>query len=792
MSKTFCELYPEECIGKGDTRVLQFGNTKPPQFGRKVPRRNITDRVGKGIDIFSDNEKEREIRPQQQPSFGTGKQRPVVDKSTKGFNRKPKAPAGGLTRPIKASHSELTGDERMKAKMLEAAKIAELESKTTNRVLLTPEERQARLQRGFDKAQRYLDREGIPYIVEPEISNAEGLVLINKETGIPKVAFRGTNFKNVSDLKTDLAIIHGAEDLTPQFRSANQIVEATTEIYGAPEELLGFSLGGAKAITVGENLNIKTTTFNPAVGPQHLKNVPLNSGDKHTLIRITEDPVSALAGFKPSAFKIKSLLPLQEPKWLNPESGMAIHDLANFSQTGIRRSNNTEVIAEETMRLGQRHAELVGIDSAKSAIERGESLTDWLRDFSPPDVNEDGTFSNRIYDDAKLFQMWEKAGGDITVPEADSIIENSERAIETGVTTDEFVLPDYEIEEIINKTPAQREVVVQNEAQELVNYHENLQERMSPAYATRDAIKASLSPANLGIGVVGGYLGEKAAGVIDPNMKAGIDAHQALSGGLGGAATAGAIATLGGEALTASALAPAVLGGGAGAVAGYETNKAVANSLQKAGANRDTIESISDISGGAVGGAATSAVGIGTAALLGAEIGELGGPAGVALGAGVGALFGVGQYAVGAIKRSTPKAKAKREEAKRLEQIANEAGYDSYADFQVDYANPEEYYKQVRIEQFGYDPMEPVVLTPEEQQARMEQERQEQLEQTAMFQSDPYFRYQQRRRGQYMGTLGPTFDFSQEEIQQAIESRGQQEQAVEQERMFYGPVQETP
>ena len=709
---SFCDLYPEECESRRDYQAITFGNRAAPKFGSR-PRRNITDL--KPV-FLSTGPTEKQLEVQEAPAAPSRAiDRPAFNKTPLSLDRKKRKVeglAGTRTRPIRASHNSLTDDEIMKSKMLEASKIAELESKTTNRFDLSREQRLARLQRGFDKAQRYLDAEGINYIVEPELSTTEGLVLINKETGIPKVAFRGTNFKNLTDLKTDLAIVHGAEEITPQFRSAEEMVRATNAAYEPVEEILGFSLGGAKAITTGNKLGIKTTTFNPAVGPQHLKNVPLNSGDNHTIIRTTEDPVSALAGFKPSAFKIKSLLPLQETKWLDPASGLSVHDLKNFSQTGNRRSNNTEILAENLQRISRRHAELVGLHDAKTAVEEGKTLSEWIEDFSPADIT-DGRLSNRIYDEAKLFQMWEKSGGDISVPEADMIIENSEAAMESGVQTDDFVLEDYEVEELLEKPAGARETFVQNEAEVLLDTHAQVQERFGPAYETRNALKASMSPANLGVGIVGGIAGEKVAGLIDPNNAAGIDAHQALSGGLGGAATAGAIATLGGEALTATALAPAVVAGAAGAVAGYETNKAVANSLRNAGANTETIESVSDITSGAVGGAATGLAGIGAGMLLGAELGELGGPAGVALGAGVGALFGLGQYAVGAIGRATKKPSA---EELYNQQIAEEAGLDSYEEFvdtfsttdtyRGDPISPEDnYYHLKRVEMFGFDEM---------------------------------------------------------------------------------------
>ena len=674
---------------------------------------------------------------------------------------------GSATRPIKASHTELTPEEIMKAKMLQAGKIAELESKTTNLEMFIDEDTfQNRVKYGLDQAQRYLDKEGINYTVEPELSNLEGLILINNETGIPKAVFRGTNFKNVKDLQTDLAIVHGTEDLTAQFRSAKDQVIATNEIYEPVEETIGFSLGGAKAITVGQELGIKSTTFNPAVSPSHLKNVPLNSSDNHLIIRTTENPTDILAGLKPSAFKIKSILPLNEPKWLDPKSAAAVHNLTNFTETGNRRSNNLEVLQDEMIKQGKIHNEMVGLHEAKMAVNSGKTLTEFLKEFSPNEVQSDGSLGVRVQEDSKIFKFWEKAGGDISIPEADKIIENSERAFaeDPNRPADDFLLKDYEIDEFLEKPSGIRDNRVQSKAEEVFKVGTEFNEAGEIHIATRDAMKASLSPANIGVGLVGGIAGAKVSDLIDPNRKLGAVGHESLSGGLGGAFTVGAIATLGGEALTASVLAPAIAGGAVGAIAGYETNKAVANSLQKAGANRDTVESLADISGGAVGGAATSLAGIGASALLGAELGELGGVAGVALGAGVGALFGLGAYAVGAAKYNTPKAKAKRNEQDRLQQIANEAGYGTYEEFQQKYDTPEDYYREVREEMFGYDPMKAVPLTKEQVEQNVIQQAELQDQRDQIQQNSPYVAAQMRRRQGTVGTVAPDYQAQRDRI----------------------------
>jgi hypothetical protein len=105
------------------------------------------------------------------------------------------------------------------------------------------------------------------------------------------------------------------------------------------------------------------------------------------------------------------------------------------------------------------------------------------------------------------------------------------------------------------------------------------------------------------------------------------------------------MAGMSGTALGVEAL-PVLAGGALGAIAGTETQVGVYNALDRAGANTDTKESISDIAGGGVGGAVFSATSIAGAVAMGSEIGAAGGIAGVAVGAGIGALFGLGAWAV--------------------------------------------------------------------------------------------------------------------------------------------------
>jgi hypothetical protein len=177
--------------------------------------------------------------------------------------------------------------------------------------------------------------------------------------------------------------------------------------------------------------------------------------------------------------------------------------------------------------------------------------------------------------------------------------------------------------------------------------------------ANHPAVKASMfetladqaHPNALSVGLFGAILGGEISNLIDPSGsmgrhdRIGVDEHSALSGGLGAGFTELGMAGMSGTALGVEAL-PVLAGGALGAIFGTETQVGVYNALDRAGANTDTKESISDIAAGGVGGAVFSATSIAGAVAMGSEIGAAGGIAGVAVGAGIGALFGLGAWAV--------------------------------------------------------------------------------------------------------------------------------------------------
>jgi hypothetical protein len=118
---------------------------------------------------------------------------------------------------------------------------------------------------GLDTAQDYLIKHGISGTIDPELSNENVLVL--HEKGHFKMIFRGTDLKGkkaLSDVVADAHIMFGLPSLHSQMQEAVDVFEKAVYKYKMlPDEVLGFSLGGYKALFLNALYNVKTTVFNP-------------------------------------------------------------------------------------------------------------------------------------------------------------------------------------------------------------------------------------------------------------------------------------------------------------------------------------------------------------------------------------------------------------------------------------------------------------------------------------------------------------------------------------------------
>ena len=140
------------------------------------------------------------------------------------------------------------------------------------------------------------------------------------------VAYRGTRLTRARDVIADARILAGMQD--KHFEQGTAQLRAVTSKYGkAPERLLGYSLGGARAVALGAAHGVSTRTFNPFLGNASL----LQARGKHHVIRTTEDFATLGLPFGRN-FEVTSVLPRETH--LSPERA---HSLANFTDPGLPR-----------------------------------------------------------------------------------------------------------------------------------------------------------------------------------------------------------------------------------------------------------------------------------------------------------------------------------------------------------------------------------------------------------------------------------------------------------------------
>ena len=531
-----------------------------------------------------------------------------------------------LGKPLKPTVADLTQEQINKARMVKASHIAS--------------------EQGFKAAQNYLDEKGIPYDIDTSLSSKESLVLMGDD-GV-KIAYRGTKITNPSDVSADAMIAAGVEEHHPQFKNAEEQLNLVTERYEAPNELLGYSLGGNKAMTMGNKVGIDTTTFNPFLG----KNLIQSKTDAtHNILRTTEDFASLGVGLArgKEGFNVNSVLPHQDK--INP---VEAHELENFSETSARRPGNTETLLRGVQHAGAKAGELELIDSIKTAQENGQSFTEWVHDFNSrtgQDTTADGSalVGNRMHRNSKWVKYWDEAKSEGSSAPAFTPAEEAhfDSIPESEQVYDPSIRP-KERRSFRNSTPAERQSKIADAHEHLAKVAGAVDAHTEMHKASANALKRAVHPTNLATGLAGGIASSALMdNVVDKDHHIEEHARTTLEGVGAGVATEMGAAALAGTALSGGALGVAGLAGGASYLAGSESAKGVTKGLEALGVDKDASEGIGAATGGAVGGGVAAGAAIGGATLLGAEIGELGGPLGAAAGAGVGAVVGTAGWLIG-------------------------------------------------------------------------------------------------------------------------------------------------
>lgn len=210
--------------------------------------------------------------------------------------------------PFQPTIKELPNDVKMKAEMVKLSTVWE--------------QAEVKGLDGLSRANQRLKTIGLDAKILPEYSNSE-FVTLEFPNGEVKVAFRGTNPS--SKVKSgkyagriepnywkEIAFT-GTEGRLGQFKDAERMLNRLTrDTRYNVTELMGYSMGGTKALKYGDAFNIKTTTFNPFLGLNALFGIRENPSLVHEIYRTTGDVASSgLSITEPTNFKVNSIEPIR-------------------------------------------------------------------------------------------------------------------------------------------------------------------------------------------------------------------------------------------------------------------------------------------------------------------------------------------------------------------------------------------------------------------------------------------------------------------------------------------------
>ncbi len=591
---------------------------------------------------------------------------------------------GTMNIELSKPNTQLTEDHMNHAKMCNSAKIA--------------------FEKGVDEAQTYLHHEAIDKTIVD--SSRYGVMLMDNETGSHTLALRGMNAKNARDIFNVGVQSTGKHE---GLATANEMLNTILRDGGEVERITGFSMGASSGFSLATDRGIDATLFDP---PIYFKDIVRNAFSFRTQqadIEIIRNPENVLS--VGTAGRNISLSPQFRVSVVpTGERGLVeSHELLpNFTRGQI---DSAQAKATMLANVGTSFAQNDTLISMKEAMNEGKSFTEWHRELnsnSGVDVDVDGIFNklgSRVNKDAPLVRMWMMLDGSFNDIETSHLlgidhpeiqgVEEITRMMGDLSVQDDFLYSDYYsaqtdgigelmnsmdnlninrprptrqrpqeiiadqdiVEHILNNDLETARTKATDRFTEGMNLVNNDEVFSHPAVQSSVAehFSNALHPVNMATGTIAGLAGAGAMSVIDPSgsfgqyNEEGVIEHTAVSGTLTGAFSDIMMNGMsGGSGLVSKSFAGISASAGAGAITGEATRYGVQKGLEKAGANKDTQESVSNLTGGLVGGATTAVAGdlatIGTATLMGAEVGELGGVVGVAVGAGIGALFGLSAY----------------------------------------------------------------------------------------------------------------------------------------------------
>jgi len=415
------------------------------------------------------------------------------------------------------------------------------------------------------------------YIVDYELSDKNGLVVVNKNDGSAHIALRGSIVNNRRDWVQNAKLFVDTKGTSDYYAEIEQLYDNAIKQYDI-KSITGYSKGGNGAIYLGNKFGVETTVFNPYVTANAFINN--NPNVIHNIWSTTDDFASVLAPpltVGKDNIKYNSIDPLIEN--IGPYGS---HKLGNFVGNGGRSAGRGHVLVNQFHNLNKIREEFYNSRMANEVINEGGSFTDFVKKLNPNDVNVlDNSLSKRVMGNGLLHKAWVEQGGSLTRLEQTHLTfgeqANYRFASNRTDRLDHVNAP--------NNIRTRQTVELDNQ---IVNTHSQLSEEVqtkSLGHQVNEGLRfMGVTPAGLGAIAVGA-----AAGTVVQQTTGGPDElGAAVGGGVTGALLRGPIAASAGG---------TVLSMEAGKVAG-----AGARELAKAlGASEEVQKHADIIAGGSVG-----------------------------------------------------------------------------------------------------------------------------------------------------------------------------------------------
>ena len=447
------------------------------------------------------------------------------------------------------------------------------------------------------QVERYLHdmNVGHKYTIDFEMSNSDGLVVLNNKTQKVTLALRGSdkpwktpmdwaeNTQNFLLEKNNPMNTNYGKRLDSWFENVNSAYEI--------EHITGYSKGGFGAISLGDAKGIQTTTFAPAVS---LSNLKTTSNVKHNINNTTEDFASVLA--EPMKLSnpnvtVNTYNPLSKFNPLNPE---ATHKIEQYIDTDSTRSSHVNVLSEKYLSAKVKLHELNLHARVREAIKKNVPFTEFVRSEHPKLVNNIDDTLNFKYRNNSLQKAWHHNGGRF------SLTESQQLTVLPEAKVTKFNTSQSEIDDFHNKTPEQQ-AKHRIELESKVSKHEL--EIKTAIKNVDNTVHSRILPGPRSALIAGGSMLfgsgiEKAIGSLDEFTNSNIPSTLAPYVAAGGGAGAASVVTGG---LATGLLGPEIGAGVASMKLGQAAGNAVKNQLKNK-VSEQVAEHAQVMTEGAVGG----------------------------------------------------------------------------------------------------------------------------------------------------------------------------------------------